>query len=293
MASTTTHPNFGTPKSSRHTLGTPKKINSRLYSCQNVHFFRKVIFTLQLHLCFLVSRGVVGGLPFVEEGQDIFGSHGTGSFELTAFLAEEEFAIGIKNSDGGDAAIERNIVFFGDVEILIHLADVDVGDDKGSVERGGNFGRVKGFVEDMAIKAPVAAEDQEDPFVGSRGGVQSFRNFLVGVNVLVDFLVFEGLAKARGCRMSDDAEVPLAALAEPVLLHGDELFSGGDARLHAEGELDDEGVDVGRGLLLLNDLSREIGEAPGFEGGPEGDFVRKGDRLFARTGNLWDGGTGV
>ena len=69
------------------------------------------------------------GFPFVEEGQDVFRGHGTGSFELAAFLAEEELAVGIDNGDGGNATFERNVVFLGDIEIFVHLADVDVNDD--------------------------------------------------------------------------------------------------------------------------------------------------------------------
>ena len=66
------------------------------------------------------------GLPGAEEGDDVFGSHGAGGFEFATLLAEEEGAIRIKDGDGGDAAIERDVVFFGDVEVFIHSADVNV-----------------------------------------------------------------------------------------------------------------------------------------------------------------------
>jgi len=71
-----------------------------------------------------------GGLPLIEEGEDILGRHGTGGFEFAAFLAKEELAVGVQDGDSGDAALERDIVFLGNIEILVHLADVDVRDKK-------------------------------------------------------------------------------------------------------------------------------------------------------------------
>jgi len=69
-------------------------------------------------------------LPLVEESEDIIGRHGTGGFEFAAFLAEEELAVGVQDGDSGDATLERDIVFLGNIEILVHLPDVDVGDKK-------------------------------------------------------------------------------------------------------------------------------------------------------------------
>jgi len=240
-----------------------------------------------------VSRGA-GGFPFVEEGQDVFWGHGTSGFELAAFLAEEEFAIRIEDGDGGDTAFERNIIVFGDFEIFIHLADVDVGDDERPVEGGGDFGGVEGFVEHVTIKAPVAAEDEENTLVGGRGGMDGFGDLFVGIDALgIEVLVFERLTEARGRRMGGDTEVPLVSLAEPILLHGDKLFSGGDAWLHRKGELHDDGMDVGSGLPLLDDLGGEIGEALGLKRGPEGDLVWEGDGLLARPGDFRSGRFGV
>ena len=125
------------------------------------------------------------------------------------------------------------------------------------------------------------------------GGVDGFCDFLIGVDVLIDFLILEGLAEARGCRMGGDTEIPLVALTEPVLPHGDELLSGGDTRFHGESELDNEGMDVRTWLLLLDDLGGEIGEALGFECRPEGDLVWEGNGLFAGSGDFRSGRFGV
>jgi len=69
----------------------------------------------------------------VEEGEDVFGGHGAGGFEFATLLAEEESAVGIEDGDGGDATVKRDAVLFGDVEIFVHLADVDVDDEEGFV----------------------------------------------------------------------------------------------------------------------------------------------------------------
>jgi len=133
-----------------------------------------------------VSRGLPrlaaeGWLPFFEEGEDIFGGERAGGFEFATLLAEKEFAVGVEDGNGGDAAVERNVVFLCDVKILVHMADVDVNHFEGFVHGGSNFGAVQGLVENVAIEAPVPAEDDEDAFVGCGGGVESVSDLLVGV----------------------------------------------------------------------------------------------------------------
>jgi len=141
------------------------------------------------------------GLPLVKEGEDVFGGHGASGFEFTAPLAEEELAAGIEDGDGGDTAVERDFVFFGDVEILVHLSDVDMDDEERFVEGGSDFRAVEGFIENMAIETPVAAKDDENTLVGSGGGFDSFRDFLVGIDVggIEIFLFVERLAETCGC----------------------------------------------------------------------------------------------
>lgn len=169
-----------------------------------------------------------------------------------------------------------------------------MGDDEGFVESGSDFGGVERFVQNMAVEAPVAAEDEEYALAGGGGDAKSFGDFLVGVDTLgIDFLIFERLTEARGGGVCGNAEVPQIALTEPVLHRCDELLFGGGALFHGKGELDNEGVNVGSRLLLLNDLGREIGEALGFEGRPKSDFVKDGHGLFAGAGDVWSGRFGV
>jgi hypothetical protein len=230
----------------------------------------------------------------VEEGEDVFGGHGAGGFEFAALLAEEEGAIGIENGDGGDTVVERDFVFFGDVEILVHLADVDMDDEEGFVEGGGDFGAMEGFVENVTIEAPVAAEDDEDAFVGRCSGVEGFCDLRSGIGGrVVDFLSFEGLAEAGGAGALDDYKRPLIAVMEPGLHEGDELLLGGCALFQGEGELESEDVKTGLGIAFLDEVGGEIGQAFGFPGGPEGEFVREGDGLVAEGGNAGFGKRGI
>ncbi len=162
------------------------------------------------------------------------------------------------------------------------------------IKGGGDFWGVEGFVENVAIEAPVAAEDDEDAFVGSGGGAKSFGDFLIGVHVLwIDFLIFERLAEAGGGGMLCGDQMPLAGLLEPGLGHGHELFFQGGALFGGEGELDGDGVNVGALVILLDDLSGEVGEALGFQGGPEGNFIGESDGFLAGAGDFRGRGIGV
>lgn len=180
-----------------------------------------------------------GGAPFVEEVEDIFGGHGTRGLEFATLLAEEELAIGIKDGERRNSTVERDVVFLGDIEISVHLADVDMHDEEGFIEGRSDLRAVECFVENMAIEAPVATKDDKNALVGSGCGVECFGNFLVGVDAFrIDLFVFEGLAETGGGSVTHDAETPLLALAEPVLGGGHKLLFDAGALLSDEGELE-------------------------------------------------------
>jgi hypothetical protein len=228
-----------------------------------------------------------GRLPLVEEVQDVFGSHGAGSFEFAVLLAEEEFAVGIEDGKSGDAAVERNIIFLGDVEVLVVLADVDMDDEEGFVEGRSDFRVVEGFVENVAIEAPVAAKDDENVLMGSGGRMESFGDVLVGVGVGgINILLLKGLTKTSDSRALGEAEKPLASDVDPTLSHGDILLFESGAIFGRESELENQDVKVGLGVVFLDELGREIGKALGFPGGPEGKFVAERDGLIVRSNKL-------
>ena len=196
-------------------------------------------------------------------------------------MAEEELAIGIEDGEGGYTAVERDIVFFGDVQIFVHLADVDMDDEERFVEGGSDFGAVEGFVENVTIEAPVAAKDDENALVGRGGRLESFGDFLVGVDARgIEIFLFEGLAEASGSGVLGNGEKPLVTLMEPTLGHGDVLFFEGGAVFCGEGELEKEDVETGLRIILLDELRGKIGEAFGFPGKPESELVLEGDGLF-------------
>jgi hypothetical protein len=236
----------------------------------------------------------------MEEGEDVFRGHGAGGFEFTVFLREQELAIGIEDRDGGDAAIERDVVFFGNVEIAIHFADVDVDDKERFGERGSDFGRLEGFIENMAIETPVASEDDEHAFVGSGGGAKGVGDFLCGIGGGgVDIFAFDGLAKSRGSGVGAEDNLPAIVMLTPGLGKDDVLALRGDARLEDESELLHQNVHAFLGVLLIGDFGGEVDEAFGFEGGPEGDFVRERNVFAVRAtefrfgGGRVDGGESV
>jgi hypothetical protein len=236
----------------------------------------------------------------MEEGEDVFGGHGAGGFEFTVFLREEELAIGIKNRDGGDTAVQGDIVFFSNVEIAIHFADVDVDDEERFGERGSNFGRLEGFIEDMAIETPVTSEDEKDTFVGSGGGAEGVGDFFCGIGGGgVDVFALDGLAKPSGSGVGAEDNLPAIVMLTPSLGKDDVLTLRGDAGLEDESELLDENVDALLGVLLIGDFGGEVDETLGFEGGPESDFVGERDVFavsateFRFGGGRVDGGESV
>src|ERR1700692_4759790 len=77
----------------------------------------------------------------------------------------KEFAVGVEDSECGDAFGDRDIVFPRDIYILIHVADVDVDKDEVFGEELGVGALVVVDVENLTVAAPVAAEVEQDAFV--------------------------------------------------------------------------------------------------------------------------------
>ena len=230
----------------------------------------------------------------MEEGQDVFGGHGAGGFEFAALLREEELAIGIEDGDGGDAAVEGNVIFLGDVEITVHFPDINVNDEERFVERGSDFGRVERFIEDMTIEAPITAEDDEHTSVGCGGGVKGLGDFFGGIGGGgVDILALDGLAKARGNGMSAEDNAPAIVLQAPGLRENDVFALRSCSRLKSESELLNENVDVFAGILFVDHFGGEVDKTIGLEGGPEGDFIGERDVFTVGAADFGFGSRGV
>src|SRR5208283_817010 len=90
--------------------------------------------------------------------------------ELSTLLAVKQSALLAQDGQGGNAFVQRDLVLGGDVQIRVHVADVDVDEDKVGFEDGPVFGVVEVKIEHPAVAAPVAAEIEQDALVRSRGG---------------------------------------------------------------------------------------------------------------------------
>src|ERR1700722_13107587 len=67
-----------------------------------------------------------GRLPLHKKTGDGRGLHAAHAFELTAALAIEKLSLIAEHSQRRHAAVERDLVVLGDVEIFIHMTDIDV-----------------------------------------------------------------------------------------------------------------------------------------------------------------------
>ena len=72
---------------------------------------------------------------------------------------------GVEDGEGGDAFGMGTPYFFADVDVVIHVADVDVDEDEVLGEEFGVGLLVEVDVEDLAVAAPVAAEVEDDALV--------------------------------------------------------------------------------------------------------------------------------
>ena len=71
----------------------------------------------------------------------------------------------VEDGERGDAFVDGDLVLFGDVDVVVHLADVDVDDDEVLGEELGVGALVEVDVEDLAVAAPVATEVEDDALV--------------------------------------------------------------------------------------------------------------------------------
>lgn len=103
-------------------------------------------------------------------------------------LAIEQGSFFAEDSKRGYTVVKRNLIFPGDVEIGVVLADVDVDEDEIGLQDGQVFRVVEVDVEDLAVAAPFAAEVEQDTLVGGRGGLESGGDVGFGVRgVGIDF----------------------------------------------------------------------------------------------------------
>ncbi len=108
--------------------------------------------------------------------------HAAHGLEFAGPLTVEKFAALAENGKGRNALSQRDLVPFGDVEILIQAPDIDVDQDVVRFQNR-SIGRVmKITIKNVAIGAPIAAEVQDDSFMTrgrcgeGRGQVRAMAN---------------------------------------------------------------------------------------------------------------------
>ena len=122
-------------------------------------------------------RGLL--LPLVEELGDRGGLHVSHVGELVA-LREDDFAVVVEDGESRDA-VEVYAAAFGDVEVGVDAADVDVDLDEVFGEEIGVGLLVEVDVENLTVAAPVAAEIYKDTLVSASGFGDAGFEVFVGV----------------------------------------------------------------------------------------------------------------
>jgi hypothetical protein len=120
-------------------------------------------------------------LPPVKEIGDGGGVHIAHVSELGGLLRVEKLAIGIEDCESGNPLLERDIVLFGNVEVLIEAAYVDVHQQEVLVEEFQVGALMEVDVENLAVTAPIAAEVEDDSLVLQAGLFESGGDFGFGV----------------------------------------------------------------------------------------------------------------
>lgn len=110
-------------------------------------------------------RGRRLSLPLIEERGDVFGPHVAHVLELFVLLREEKLAVRVEDGESGNTLFDGHVVFFGDVDVVVHVADVDVNNDEVFGEEFGVWTLVHVDVKDLAVTTPVATEIKDDALV--------------------------------------------------------------------------------------------------------------------------------
>jgi hypothetical protein len=151
------------------------------------------------------ERGARLRLPFVEKVGDGGGIHVAHVSELRGFLRVDKFAVGVEDGESRHSLLEGNFVFFGDVQVFVEVADIDVDKDEILFKKLRVRRLVEVDVENLAVAAPVAAEVENDALALEAGLLESgcdvgLRVGLGGVEMLFDCRRCRNRLTYRCCR---------------------------------------------------------------------------------------------
>jgi hypothetical protein len=102
-------------------------------------------------------------------------------FELLFAFGVEKFPVRIEDSECRNAPGDRDVVLLRDIDVFVHVSDVDVDEDEVFLEEFSIGTLVVVDVEDLAVAAPVAAEVEQDALVFAAGTNESGGDVGVGV----------------------------------------------------------------------------------------------------------------
>src|SRR5882672_6122257 len=184
-------------------------------------------------------------LPILQEFDDVFGSDWGGGFECALFLAHNEFAVRLEAGQAGDPLIEGDFSFLREIQVLIIISYVHVNHMIVFVDERGNFLRMERSVQNVAVVAPISAEDKENALVVFRSGGEGRRDLCRRfLRVVIELYVrLRRFGQAPGCVLlqvtpfsGDDP--PVARLLQPHLSSGNNVgfLAGGSLELYFKPE---------------------------------------------------------
>jgi hypothetical protein len=131
-------------------------------------------------------------LPPVKEVGDGAWVHIAHVSEFGDLLRVDEIAFAVEDGKSGNSSLlERDLIFFRYVQVLIVVADVDVNEEKVLVEEFKVWTLMEIDLKNLAVAAPVATKGEDDPLVFEAGLLDccidvGLRISLCGVEMLVD-----------------------------------------------------------------------------------------------------------
>ena len=90
----------------------------------------------------------------------------------------------VEDGEARDSALERDLVFLGDVSVLVVAADVDVDEDEVVVQNVEVGLLVHIDVQHLAVSAPISAEVKDDALVFVLRGDESLRDVVICVGCI-------------------------------------------------------------------------------------------------------------
>src|SRR5258708_18913387 len=100
-------------------------------------------------------------LPPIQKHDQVFLHHPPRGFKLALAAAVQQLSIAAQDGDGRHALFQRDLVLLRQIEILVHLADIDVHQHKTFAHNLSGSAIVQRAVEHVTVVTPVRAEHEQ------------------------------------------------------------------------------------------------------------------------------------